>query len=106
MADKFLASKTAPTAGNAASKSLVAASAGNSIFLWKVVIQTTTATTDNVIFQDGSGGTTLLNVQLPVNTTLVLPFDEIPLAATTVGNGLFFQTASTTIVTAYYTTCP
>jgi hypothetical protein len=96
----FKASKTAPTAGNGSSKQLVAASSGNSIVLWKVVLAATV--TDPLIFQDGSGGTTLLTVQVPANTSIVLPYDGCPLLQTTAGNGLFFNGLATTTVTAYY----
>jgi len=98
----FAVNQTAPTAGNGASKSLVAAISGSAIFLVQVVIESTNTTTDNVIFQDGSGGTTLLNVQLPINTTLVLPCTGAWWARTTIGNGLFFNTTANTVVTAYY----
>ena len=101
MADKFQTQRTAPTAGSGATKQLVAASAGNEVRLWQVVIAATT--TDPLIFQDGSGGTTLLAVQVPANGTLVLPFTEAPWLITTIGNGLFFNGLATTTVTAYYT---
>ena len=99
---EFSPNITAPTAGSGATKALVAASSGNAIVLYQVVIETTNTTTDNVIFQDGSGGTTLLNVQLPINTTLVLPCTGAEWARTTIGNGLFFVATANTVITAYY----
>jgi hypothetical protein len=101
MADKFQTQRTAPTVGNAASKQLVAASSGNEIRLWQVVMAATV--TDPLIFQDGSGGTTLLTVQVPANSSIILPFTAAPWLATTIGSGLFFNGLATTTVTAYYT---
>jgi len=96
----FKANKTAPTAGNGSSKQLVAASSGNSIVLWSAVLVGTV--TDPLIFQDASGGTTLLTVQVPANGSVVLPYMGIPYCQTTVGNALFFNGLGTTTVTGYY----
>jgi hypothetical protein len=101
MADKFQVNRTAPTAGSGATKQLVAASSGNAVRLWQVVLAATV--TDPLIFQDGSGGTTLLSVQVPANSPIVLPFTEAPWLSTTIGNGLFFNGLATTTVTAFYT---
>lgn len=49
----FPVNQTAPTAGNGGSLVLVPAVPGSSIFLVQLAIKTTTATADNIIFQDG-----------------------------------------------------
>lgn len=98
----FAVNQTAPIAGNAASKQLVAASAGNAIFAAQLVIAGT-ANDSTIILQDASGGTTLLGpLSILANTTLVLPCNGAWWARTTIGNGLFFTAAATTTVTAYY----
>jgi hypothetical protein len=97
----FAVNQTVPIVGSAATKQLVAASAGNAIFLVQLVVEGTAADT-TIILQDASGGTTLLALALTGAGTLVLPATGAWWARTTIGNALFFTAAATTNITAYY----
>lgn len=97
----FAVNQTVPIVGSAATKQLVAASAGNAIFLVQLVVEGS-AGDATIILQDGSGGTTLLALGVPATGTTVLPATGAWWARTTIGNGLFFVAAVTTNVTAYY----
>lgn len=80
------------------STSLVGAVASNKLYILSLSCSNSGASTSQVNFQDGSGGTTLWSVLVPAGGGNNIAASR-PLFATTLGNALFFApaTASTTV---------
>lgn len=93
-----IVSGTTSTTGTS-SVELVAAVSGKAIYVFSYSLGNASNTADTISFQDGSGGTTLWEVEVPLTGTNNLA-GSIPLFKTSTGNGLYF-TCSSGLTTIY-----
>ncbi|MDE2097081.1 MAG: hypothetical protein KGL39_07530 [Patescibacteria group bacterium] len=77
------------------STSLVAAVTGKALYLTSYSCTNSGVTASTVVFQDGSGGTTLWEISVPAATTVGIG-TVLPMFHTTAGNALYFADGSST----------
>ena len=89
-------------AGTGSSANLIAATAGQSIRVWQLLISGTAADATVVITFTAAGTATTIKAALPNAGCTGLPMTGVPWAIADVGTAVSFTAATTTTVTAYY----
>ena len=102
MAANFLPTLVASASG--ASGNLIASAAGQSVRVWQILAANATVTATTVtVASTAAGKSNTVTLQVPANSSVVLPNSGCPWAIADTGTAVTFTGAANVTLTAFYT---
>src|SRR5215467_248552 len=100
----YLPSESVAVTGTGFSANLVASASGQSIHVWAMLVASSSSSgTSPTLTWTAAGTSTTTALNVPANSTLVIPYTGAPWCIADVKTAVSFNAPTTTIITAYVT---